>query len=57
MDVTIESKPVPLKKIIVNPPEIKYNYLDNILKKDFKNKFKQPITLIEPKITLKLSKN
>ena len=52
----IESTPIPLKKNIKQKIKT-HNYLDDILKQEFKNKFKEPLTLIKPIITLKLSKN
>ena len=54
MDVNIESTPVPLKKNIIKPIEKKYNYLNQILTNNLVDKFKTPITLIQPNITLKL---
>ena len=57
MDSNIESIPTPLKKNIIKPVEKKYKYLNEILTNNLVDKFKTPITLIEPKITLKLYKN
>ena len=57
MDVNIESTPVPLKKNIIKPVEKTYKHLNEIFTNNLVDKFKTPIILIQPNITLKLYKN